>query len=295
MRQTTRFTLLVGVLAAAMCWGSTASAKGEFALRFRALLGRMGITKFLPKPVVRPQLTAAPKRVEPRLELGRLGIQRIQPKNARPYLRRGPSFSQDRLKVEGLTWVSGHRVDGQGYRRAHLRTLPTKRVKIRFGGGTHVKDAAAQLVDTANTTGKLAIGLFNGTAIYAKPGERPGMGVDRWRTRSDKKAAAYRAKHPYKPSPAPKAPTHNLLDQRKITTGAGLQGELERKSAKAGYRAWDYYAVQNLTGKQEIAAFARHYVQAFPRVAKGNMEFCVNGGRVMPGTEGYWRDALQGL
>jgi hypothetical protein len=291
MRQTTRLTLLVGVLAAAMCWGSTASAKGEFAQRFRVLLGRMGITKFLPKPIERPKLTVAPKAVEP----GQLGIQKIQPKNARPYLRRGPSFSQDRLKVEGLTWVSGHGVDGQGYRRAHLRTLPTKRVRLRFGAGTYVKDAARELVDTADATGKLAIGLFNGTAIYAKPGDATGPVVARWRTRSDKKAAAYRAKHPYKPTPAPKPPTHNLLDQRKTTTGPQLQGELERKAAKAGYRAWDYYAVQNLTGKGEIAAFARHYVQVYPKVAKGNMKFCVDGGRVMPGTEGYWRDALQGL
>jgi len=274
-----------------MCWGSTATAQTGFSQRVRALLGRMGITKFLPKPVERSQLKIAAKRPE----LSQLGIQKIEPKNARPYLRRGPSFSQDKLRVEGVTWVAGHSVDGQGYRRAHLRTLHTKRVRLRFAGGTHVKEAAAQLVDTANATGKLAIGMFNGTAIYAKPGDAKGPVVDRWQTRSDKKAAAYHAKHPYKPAPEPKPPTHNLLDQRKITTGAGLQGELERKAAKAGYRAWDYYAVQNLTGKGEIAAFARHYVQAHPKVALKNMEFCVKGGRVMPGTEGYWRAALQGL
>jgi hypothetical protein len=55
--------------------------------------------------------------------LDRLGVQRVTPKNARPYIRRGPAFSQDKARAAGYSFVKGTHVKGQGYRRGHLRAV----------------------------------------------------------------------------------------------------------------------------------------------------------------------------
>jgi hypothetical protein len=53
--------------------------------------------------------------------------------------------------------------------------------------------------------------------------------------------------------------------------------------------------VTNLRGAGEIAAFARHYASVYPKVAKDNIQFAVASGRVVEGTEAYWRKAAEGL
>jgi hypothetical protein len=132
----------------------------------------------------------------------------VTPKKGGSYLRRGKYYNSDAAMVEGVTLVKGHKVKGKGYRRAHLRKRPGSRVKLDFLAGTHVRRAADQLVSTANRTGKQAIGLFNGTAIYAKPGDAAKKVVARWDARMDKKAeraraaAAAKPKRPQKPKPS---------------------------------------------------------------------------------------------
>ena len=274
---------------------------------------RLGAPRFglrsartIPKP--RPAAAARTKEGKPDIQreplLRSLGLKVITPKKGSSYVRRGRRYNPDAAKVEGVTLVKGHKVKGKGYRRAHLRKLPGSRVKLDFLAGTHVRSAADQLVATANRTGKQAIGLFNGTAIYAKPGDAAGKVVGRWDDRMSKKAARARAARaarparPQKPKPSAAellARRGNLLNQRRASTGPKLQAQLEKKAAAAGYRAWDFYGVTNLRGAGEIAAFAKHYASVYPKVAKDNILFAAGSGRVVPGTEALWRKAAEGL
>jgi hypothetical protein len=66
---------------------------------------------------------------------------------------------------------------------------------------------------------------------------------------------------------------------------------LAEKAAAEGYKSPSYYAAQNLTDPAEIDQFARIYAAAY-KVGLHNMNFMVESGRIMDGTEAAWKAAI---
>jgi hypothetical protein len=122
------------------------------------------------------------------------GVQTITPRSGRPYLRRGPKFAADQAKFDGYTWIKGHMVKGQNYRRAHLRSVGKGWDRVDFFGGVHISEASRQIASRAQQTGRLTMGLFNGTVVYARPGDTPKQAQGRWQARMDQKSAKDRVK-----------------------------------------------------------------------------------------------------
>jgi hypothetical protein len=215
-----------------------------------------------------------------------LGVRTVEPQNRRSYLQRASSSFEDRAKFQGYTWVKGHMVKGQGYRRAHLRqvdkvsstkfktsdpdiytvSLGKKATRVEFGAGTHVSAAAKKLVGIADQLKKPAMGLFNDTLIYAKPGEKPAAAEARWDARREQKYAPARKRYEAK-----KARAAIKREQRLANLGAPLVDKPPEKMKFSSFGTWG--DVRLITPKQ---------LRALP---KGTVLTSISGSKAIVGVD----------
>jgi hypothetical protein len=215
-----------------------------------------------------------------------LGVRTVEPQNRRSYLQRASSSFEDRAKFQGYTWVKGHMVKGKGYRRAHLRKVDTvsstklktsdpdiytvrlgrKATRVEFGAGTYLPHAAEKLVGIAQQLKKPAMGLFNGTLIYAKPGETAAAAQARYDTRREQKYASAR-----KRMEAKKARAAVRREQRLGNLGKPLVDRPPEKMKFSSFGTWG--DVRLITPKQ---------LRALP---KGTVLTSISGSRAIVGVD----------